>query len=228
MNRMKGLTLGLGVATLIVVGLACGAGETPATAETGPAVESPGADDEATETLTGETQASSVQPSGMMIPRPNSVEELVARADVIVLGTIVTVPEEKNIAYGEDGQALLVGEEAGIPVTDFQVQIEGVLKTDGTATDGGTVVLRMFGHLSDQSAVTTSVVVTLPQPGDRMLLALGRNPDGTYGSGPEGLLNVDGDKVVYSDGVPFAHDVSPGQFMREIKSAVADVEDPSS
>ncbi len=41
MTRIKGVALGLGVATLMVVGLACGAGETQDSAEAGPASDSP-------------------------------------------------------------------------------------------------------------------------------------------------------------------------------------------
>ena len=41
MNRTKGLALALGVATLIVVGLACGAGEKQVPSEMGPASDSP-------------------------------------------------------------------------------------------------------------------------------------------------------------------------------------------
>ena len=41
MNRIKGLALGLGLAALMVVGLACGAGETQDPAEAGPASGSP-------------------------------------------------------------------------------------------------------------------------------------------------------------------------------------------
>ena len=99
---------------------------------------------------------------------------------------------------------------------DYQVRIENVLKGDGTVIDGGTLVLRMFGRLSNENAVITPNVFTLPNPGDHLLFALGRNPDGTYGAGPEGLLNVDGDKVTYADAVPFATDVSPEQFIHDV------------
>ena len=63
-------------------------------------------------------------------------------------------------------------------------------------------VLRMFGHLNPRGGAITSVVSQLPNPGDR-LFALGRNPDGTYGTGPQGLLDVSGETVAFADGVPF-------------------------
>ena len=91
--------------------------------------------------------------TGMMVPRPTSVEELVVRADVIALGTFSSVLAEKRIGpYGEDGQPLPAGED-GLPFTDYLLQIERVLKSDGTVTDGGSLVLRMFGHLSNQNAI---------------------------------------------------------------------------
>ncbi len=41
--------------------------------------------------------------SGMMLPRPDSVEALVVQSRVIVLGTISSVLGEKMRVYGEDG-----------------------------------------------------------------------------------------------------------------------------
>ena len=165
--------------------------------------------------------------TGVMVPRPTSVEELVAGAHVIVLGQISSVLEEKWIGpYGEDGRPMLTDED-GLPFTDYLLQIESVLKGDGTVTDGGSLVLRMFGHLSNQNAIVTPDLFPLPDPGDHLLFALGRNPDGTYGTGPERLLNLDGEKVVYVDGVPFATEASPDQFVRQIRDAAADGPDPS-
>ena len=165
--------------------------------------------------------------TGVMDPRPTSVEELVAGAHVIVLGQISSVLEEKWIGpYGEDGRPMLTDED-GLPFTDYLLQIESVLKGDGTVTDGGSLVLRMFGHLSNQNAIVTPDLFPLPDPGDHLLFALGRNPDGTYGTGPERLLNLDGEKVVYVDGVPFATEASPDQFVRQIRDAAADGPDPS-
>ena len=75
----------------------------------------------------------------------------------------------------------------------------------------------MFGHLSNSSAIITPNVFTLPNPGDYLLFALGRNPDGTYGSGPEGLLDVNGETVAFADGVPFEPSTSPNQLAQDIR-----------
>lgn len=40
---------------------------------------------------------------------------------------------------------------------------------------------------------------------------------GSMALGPEGLVNVDGDVVVYLDGKLFAGNVDPDQLVREIK-----------
>ena len=140
--------------------------------------------------------------AGMMVPRPSSVEDFVAQASVILLGTIDSVLGEKRIGpYGEDGKPTPVSDEGGLPYTDYKVLIEDVLKGDGKITDGGTLVLRMFGHLSNSGAIITPNVFIFPKPGDYLLFALGRNPDGTYGSGAEGLLNVDSEPVTHIDGL---------------------------
>ena len=150
--------------------------------------------------------------SGMMVPCPTSAEELVARSDIIAVGTIMSVLEERLMGpYGEDGQPL-PAEEDGLPYTDYKVRVEGVLKGDEQVQ---ALVLRMFGHLSNPSAIITPNVFTLPNPGDHLLFALGRNPDGTYGSGPDGLLNIDGEKVSYADGVPFGPRYRPTSLRKK-------------
>ena len=83
--------------------------------------------------------------SGSMIARPDSIETLVAWSKIIVLGTISSVIDEKVIYYGEDGKPVAADEESGLPYTDYEVRIESVLKSDGGAEEGGTLVLRSSG-----------------------------------------------------------------------------------
>ena len=159
--------------------------------------------------------------AGSMIPRPRTVEELVAGADVIIMGTIDSVLEERIMGgYGDEGRALPAGE-GGLPYTDYAVNIESLLKVDDRVSAETGLVLRMFGHLSNKNAAIALNSFTLPTPGDRLLLALGRNPDGTYGSGPEGLLDIEGERVTYADGLPFAAGISPDQLMRDITKTVS-------
>ena len=53
------------------------------------------------------------------------------------------------------------------------------------------------------------------------MFALGRYPDGTYGSGPEGLINVDGDVVAFSDWVQFGEGVEPDAFAEQVMAAAS-------
>ncbi len=227
MKGMRSLAAGLGVAALIVIGAACGDGERPASTDKDTPVARLAAGASG-DTLAGsvpsavQTQTNPAVSAGMMVPRAGSAEELISRSHVIVLGTIGPDPVERRIGpYGEDGKPLPADDEGGNPFTDYLVQIEDVLKADDSVADSDTLVLRMFGHLSDRDSVITPNVFTLPNPGDRLLLALGLNPDGTYGSGPEGLLDIDGEIVAFADGVPFAIQVSPDQLIREIRGAAA-------
>ena len=156
--------------------------------------------------------------SSMMVPRPESIEVLVRMSHILVVGTINSVLDEKLIgAYEEDGKPYIPGEESGSPYTDYEVSIESVLKGDGDVEDGGTLVLRMFGHLSQQNDVVTLAPVQLPQPGSHYLLALGRNPDDTYGSGSEGLIYVDGETVAYADGVAFSTELAGEEFVEAVR-----------
>ena len=208
-----------GVAALLVVALIVPASESGEAPE--PVIVKGTVPAQSSQPQTTEQQPGGSVYGGMMVPRPRSAEEIVTRAHVIVLGTVAAVLSERWIGpYGEDGQSLPADED-GMPVTDYEVQVESVLKGDGTVIDGSTLVLRMFGHLSNPNAIITSNVFTLPNPGDHLLLALGTNPDGTYGSGPEGLLDVDSEKVAYIDGVPFATETSPEQLMEDIRDAVS-------
>ena len=159
--------------------------------------------------------------SSMMVPRPDSIEVLARMSHIIVLGTIGEVLDEIRFgAYGEDGNPYIPVEESGTPYTDYEVRVESVLKNDGDIEDGGTLVLRMFGHLSGQSDVITLAAVQLPQPGSHYLLALGRNPDGTYGSGNEGLIYVDGETVAYADGVAFSTELAGEEFVEVVRQEV--------
>ena len=159
--------------------------------------------------------------SSMMVPRPDSIEVLARMSHIIVLGTISEVLDEIRFgAYGEDGNPYIPVEESGTPYTDYEVRVESVLKNDGDVEDGRTLVLRMFGHLSGQSDVITLAAVQLPQPGGHYLLALGRNPDGTYGSGNEGLIYVDGETVAYADGVAFSTKLAGEEFVEAVRQEV--------
>ncbi len=225
MTKLKALVAVIGLTALIVIGAACGYGEepTPAQAPTSTLpLARPAVADTPVPPTTGVREPSSGPvTSTMLAPRPESIEVLVRMSHIIVLGTISGVLDEKLIgAYGDDGNPYVPVEESGSPFTDYEVRVESVLKNDGDVEDGGTLVLRMPGHLSRQNDVVTLAVVTLPQPGTHYLLALDRNPDGTYGSGSEGLIYVDGETVAYVDGIPFSTKLAGEEFVEAVRLEV--------
>ena len=208
MNKIRGTATTVGMAALIVIALACGNGAEPASPN-------------------DEAQPVTPVSSSMMVPRPESIEVLVRMSHMIVLGTVSAVLDEKLIgAYGEDGNPYIPAEESGSPYTDYEVRVESVLKNDGDVEDGGTLVLRMPRHLSQQSDVVTLAEFQLPQPGSHYLLALGRNPDGTYGSGNEGLIYVDGETVAYADGVVFSTELTGLEFVEAVRKEAGRNDEP--
>ena len=138
--------------------------------------------------------------------------------------------DEKVIYYGKDGNPVPADEERGAPFTDYEVRIESVLKGDRGAEEGGTLVLRMYGHLSQQTDIVALTRVQielrrhqaleLPQPGGHYLLALRRNRDDTYGSGSEGLIYVDGETVAYADGVAFSTELTGEEFVEAVRQEI--------
>ncbi|HAL47097.1 MAG TPA: hypothetical protein DCP37_05035 [Dehalococcoidia bacterium] len=247
--KMKTLILGAGIAALFVFGVACDGSDvddqTPAVVESAPqsapaqtsvqprpstaqvapapaAAPAPsGVAPPSAAVQTSPPVSITAPSSGSMIPRAANIEQLVTSAQLIVVGTINSVLDEKQIGgYGVGGQ-LMPAEDGGNPVTDFDVRVESVLKSDGTVAEGEGFVLRMHGHTSSDPAVVASVLFELPKAGDRLLFALGRNPDGTFGSGPEGLLDVGDAIVTYADGEPFAAQMSPDQLVEDIRDLSA-------
>ncbi len=231
MKRVKGLLATMGLSTvavlavaLLVIGAACGSDEASpetsvsSTASEGNPLGPEGIVSSPQEVIVESGDSGPPISSSMMVPRPESIEVLVRMSHIIVLGTISAVLDEKLIgAYGEDGNSYTPVEESGTPYTDYEVRVERVLKDDGDVEDGGTLVMRMFGHLSQQNDAVTLAAVQLPQPGSHYLLALGRNPDGTYGSGNEGLIYVDGESVAYADGIAFSTKLTGEEFVEAVR-----------
>lgn len=224
MIRIRASLPVVGIAALLVVAVACGSGDVdePAAADVAglPLAPTTGVVS-SEEPVVEPVVEGAVAVSGMMVSRADSADDLVDRSDIVVIGTITAVLAQKEIGgHDEDGQTGPV-EEGGIPVTDYEVSIKRLMKGDGTLVEGGTLVLRMFGLLDEQSDAITLNVFTLPRPGSHLLFALGRNPDGTYGSGPEGLIKVDGDVALYTDGVQFGDGVEPREFVEQVALAAS-------
>ncbi len=207
MNIIKGLALTLGAATIMAVSAAC-SNDSPPSPPNVPSVSTAPAVQASPRLTTDQSTGSTVQPmsSGSMAPYPANVEDLIARGQIIVIGTLDEKFEEIMMGgYGADGQL----SEGAMAFTDYQLNIEEVIKGDDTVSAGTeSVVLRMSGHINVQKAVLTPHMFKLPEPGDHLLFALGRNPDGTYGSGGVGgLIDIDSEtasgNAVFADGMPF-------------------------
>ena len=225
MNMIKGFALTLGAALIMAAAVAC-SDDTPTPTEpdapdvsSAPAVQSTVPVEQSISP--GEPQSIAPVSSASMIPRPANVEDLIARSQIIVVATIGDDVEEKMIGpYGPDGQPM-TDPDSVRAFTDYQLNIEEVIKSDDTVSASAeSVVFRMFGHLDVQKAAPTSVMFKLPEPGDHLLFALGRNPDGTYGSGPEGLIDIESADAAYEDGVPFASGGTTAELLKQIRAGV--------
>lgn len=177
----------VGLAALLVVAVACGSGDVdePAAADVAglPLAPTTGVVS-SEEPVVEPVEGGAVAVSSSMLPRARSAEELVDRSEIVVIGTISSVLAEVAFGgYGEDGKPE-PPEDGGMPITDYEVSIETLMKGDGTLAEGGSFVLRMYGSLDGQSDGITLNIFTLPEPGAHLMFAVGRNPDGTDGSGP--------------------------------------------
>jgi hypothetical protein len=143
------------------------------------------------------------------IPPPQSIEDLVKHADVIVVGTVGPIINQGTFS-GYDKAGNVIHNKypdhpnSDLPITDYAIKVEEVLRDDGTIQAGKPLVLRMIGHptnIAERDAERQSYY-PMSYTGDHHLFFLGRNPDGTYGLhyGPWSRLVINGPIVTVSDG----------------------------
>lgn len=164
--------------------------------------------------------AASESAASTELPVPQSLEELVRDAQVIVVGTVESFlqysearPYRNGLPLTDAAGNLL----RGIPTTDYLLSVETVIRDDGTIARGEPIVLREPYHVTDElRRLTRDSEYPLSSVGDRYLFALGRFPDGTaYGPkyGPWGRLIIDGDILRLSnatrDPLQFGNDGNP-------------------
>ena len=171
-------------------------------------------------------------------PAPTTLDELVAQSQTIVIGTVGPLVQAGSLAGYDDQGKLITAAEKGLPPEaevayfDYSVQVEQVLKDDGTVQVGQPVILRLFSK--DQPGTHTGDLEFPPSaPGDRHLFFLDQNPDqATYGLwfGPASRLRIDGPIVRQSDGkqtpVHYHGEQSPADFMRTIREIVQQQKKP--
>lgn len=165
-----------------------------------------------------------------LVPPPASMEELVRTSDVIVVGRIIEVVDERDERpfvdnsippaaddQGSTGGATPTPEAPLFTFTYYSVAIYHILADEtGSLVDNGVFTLRISG--SAQADIAFSDMMPMPQPGDEFLFALMLNPDGnSFGSGPWGLIHLDGEEPRYNDWertpVAFAEGISPDDFV---------------
>ncbi|MBM3933370.1 MAG: hypothetical protein FJ319_03560 [SAR202 cluster bacterium] len=204
-NRTGRFIIGLSAGVVVIAGVAC-AGNDPAT---------PAAGDD----ISGAPAASQGPGPGgstsMMVQRPQSVGQLVERSEVIFVGKVESATERMLEPYGDEGKT-----DIRSPYTDYAVRVEEVLKSDGKIGASSVVTVRMYGHEGDEKEYASLIQFALPDVGDHLILALATNPDGTYGSGPEGLIEAEGAKAEYIDGEDFAESISPAELKSRVKAAL--------
>lgn len=173
------------------------------------------------------------------LPPAATMEELIAGADAILIGTVLEVLREANEGpYGPNGELQsprtmdVVGQggqvlqHPGLDVTYFEVRIEEILLNDGRLASGGSFELRLIGHASQPQSEAESIK-PLPDAGQRTLFVMGVNPDfRSYGTGLWGEIDLSGDQPRYRDWdqtpVVFAEGRSPEAFLDNLRAAIGE------
>lgn len=132
---------------------------------------------------------------------PKTTTELLEKAHIIVIGEVGPVIQHRTFSgydvKGEllDGTDLVGNPSPKLPITDFQIKVDRVIKDDGTITNGRPLILRMAGDATPETKkLTANTDYPFSYTGDRHLFVLSLDPDGkTYGFyyGPYSRLNID-------------------------------------
>jgi hypothetical protein len=163
-----------------------------------------------------------------LVPPPKDIGEMVRRADVIIIGKVDSVLSESRLEpYGVAGKGNVPIEmRPTFPITDYKVSVQTTLKGD-SIYPGSSLTLRELGHQSADETVSLSGSLGMSELGDRMLLLLGQNPDGTYGLhfGPFSQIDIDGDVARYAghistQPIEFTSRLAPTQLIMDVRDEV--------
>lgn len=163
-------------------------------------------------------------------PRPQSLGELTAKADVIVVGTVgQIVNQDSFLGYDQDGNLIKASNaDKSVPnppqnwqFFDYSILVEQTFKDDGILSSGRMLILRMPGDRTGK--VNPNEEYPMSATGDHHLFFLSRNPDKrTYGLyyGPRSRLIIDSPIVTFSDGSRTPVDISsrtaPAEFIQAL------------
>lgn len=151
---------------------------------------------------------------------PDSLQAMIDPASLIVIAQVGEIAAQFNLA----GEELTSGQPMGaaygllparIPATDFHLEVEEIIRDDGTVAANEPLILRVPGII-DENVMRLGITQSSHYPytftGDRYLFLLTRNPDGTYGlyHSPWSRLIVDGDTLRVSNGAQEPLQFEPG------------------
>lgn len=117
----------------------------------------------------------------MDVMPPWSLNELVEDAPLIVIGEVGPAHYTETFPYDKDGNTItrdgFNSPIAGLPVTDFVINVEQVIRDDGTIARGEPVVLRTQGEITEElKKLTQGSEYEVTYTGDRYLFLLYRDP----------------------------------------------------
>jgi hypothetical protein len=167
--------------------------------------------------------------AAFLMTAPDTMEKLVKKADIIVIGTVgKKVAEPSFVAYNEQGKPM-TAEEMNVPKNwesrfhDFEVLVEQTIKDDGTLAAGKPLILRTR-FARETAKFDPHDLYPGEYPGEHHLMFLTAEPDGSsygyyYAAGSR--LLIDGPTVTQSDGprspLPFAKDMTLNQFLGQVQ-----------
>jgi hypothetical protein len=181
----------------------------------------------------------STHDTSILFPMPRNLTDLIDNADVIVIGTVGKIVDEGAFeGYDQDGNFIrstdfdpdnLSIDDTALPFVDYVIQVEKVIKDDGTIKSNRPVILRMPGNRTGK--IPTDSEYPMSAPGDHHLFFLSRNPDRkSYGLyyGARSRLTINGPVVTYSNGAhtPIIFDdlygraIEPNSFIQKVEELV--------
>lgn len=153
---------------------------------------------------TGTFEPSGYEPSFGMEP-PASIQALVDMTPLIVVATVGPVMKYwGSCGYVDGARKDCYMGPAGLPVTDFALEVEQVIRDDGRVARGEMILISEMGYVTDfLHGLTMLSGFPTSFTGDRYLYLLLPNPDNrTYGYyGPYGRLIIDSETLRLSIGL---------------------------
>lgn len=176
----------------------------------------------------------STDSAAAIVPAPKTIEKLVSKADLVIVGTVGDLIQEGSFMGYDDKGNLLKAKDKNLPPEaegaffDFEIKVEDVILDDGTIKAGKPVILRTY-FKRPTAEIDPTLEYPGVYPGDHYLFLLTRNPDKQthtlYYASASRLL-IDGPEVMMSDGArtapPFAKKVKPNDFIKQLKEAIKD------